>query len=165
MVDEMQGNGDEVPLADVESGIEWLDAAVVWTRRHRRLAVSVTSAVDQCVEAAQFGGFPWCPDGFPNDLWDALLSPVGSPGDPVTPDDLFRQDSTFHFVRGLADPNGVSFESVNFLGRYVRHRDLLLWLEAPASADDDLFRRDATFVREPAAVLIDDGTELNPVDD
>ncbi|MCB0891921.1 MAG: AbfB domain-containing protein [Propionibacteriaceae bacterium] len=85
--------------------------------------------------------------------------------DPVTPDDLFRQDSTFHFVRGLADPNGVSFESVNFPGRYVRHRDLLLWLEAPASADDDLFRRDATFVREPAAVLIDDGTELNPVDD
>jgi hypothetical protein len=68
-------------------------------------------------------------------------------------------------VRGLADPNGVSFESVNFPGRYMRHRDFLLWLEAPTSPGDVVFRQDATFFRQPAAVLIDEGTALNPVDD
>ncbi len=85
--------------------------------------------------------------------------------DPISDDELFRRDSTFRFVEGLADPAGVSFESVNLPGAYLRHRDFLLWVEAPASPTDMLFRRDATFVREPARVLIDHGTELNPVND
>ncbi|GAA3711297.1 hypothetical protein GCM10022204_32590 [Microlunatus aurantiacus] len=88
-----------------------------------------------------------------------LEGPAG-PGD-----DLWTQDSTFFFEQGLADRAGVSFRSVNFPDRYLRHRDFHLVLEPPASADDALFRQDATFFRRPAAVLIDDGTELNPVDD
>jgi hypothetical protein len=84
--------------------------------------------------------------------------------DPATPDDQFRQDSTFRFVTGLADPSAVSFQSVNFPDRFIRHRDFLLWVEAPNGPGDDLFRRDATFFRQPAAVLIDEGTALNPVD-
>ena len=56
----------------------------------------------------------------------------------------------------------VSFRSLNFPDRYLRHRDFHLVLDAPSGPDDQLFRRDATFVRRPAAVLIDDGTELNP---
>jgi hypothetical protein len=80
-------------------------------------------------------------------------------------DQLWRDDSTFRLVRGLADANGVSFRSVNFPDRYIRHRDFHLWLEGPAGPADDLFRRDATFLRRPAAVDIDHGTELNPVDD
>ena len=83
---------------------------------------------------------------------------------PNGPDDeLWRRDSTFHFERGLADPDGVSFRSVNFPDRYLRHRDFHLVLEPPAGPGDQLFRRDATFIRKPAAVMIDHGTELNPV--
>ena len=88
-----------------------------------------------------------------------LEGPAG-PGD-----GLWTQDSTFFFEQGLADRAGVSFRSVNFPDRYLRHRDFHLVLEPPASADDALFRQDATFFRRPAAVLIDDGTELHPVDD
>lgn len=83
------------------------------------------------------------------------------PNGPV--DELWRLDSTFHFERGLSDPAGVSFRSVNFPDRYLRHRDFHLFLEPPAGPDDGLFRQDATFLRRPAAVLIDHGTELNPV--
>jgi GH43 family beta-xylosidase len=43
---------------------------------------------------------------------------------------------------GLADTNAVSFESVNFPGQFLRHRDGLRWLSAPASALDN---SDATF--------------------
>ncbi len=88
-----------------------------------------------------------------------LEGPAG-PGD-----DLWRQDSTFVFEQGLADRDGVSFRSVNFPDRYLRHRDFHLVLEPPAGPDDTLHRQDATFFRRPAAVLIDDGTALNPVDD
>ncbi|WP_082905515.1 AbfB domain-containing protein [Bradyrhizobium centrolobii] len=56
---------------------------------------------------------------------------------------LLREDCTFTVRRGLADPAGVSFESVNFPGRFIRHRDFHLFLEP---ADSDLARRDATFI-------------------
>ena len=78
-------------------------------------------------------------------------------------DDLWMQDSSFFFEQGLADRAGVSFRSLNFPDRYLRHRDFHLVLDPPSGPDDELFRRDATFFRRPAAVLIDDGTELNPV--
>lgn len=66
---------------------------------------------------------------------------------PETPEEkLLREDSTFKVVRGLADPAGVSFESVNFPGRFIRHRDFHLFLEP---ADSDLARRDATFIVVP----------------
>lgn len=71
-------------------------------------------------------------------------------------DQLFALDSTFFFERGLADQEeGVSFRSVNFPDRYLRHRDFHLWVEPPAGPDDELFRMDATFLRHAAAVLID----------
>ncbi|HEY5978313.1 MAG TPA: AbfB domain-containing protein [Microlunatus sp.] len=78
-------------------------------------------------------------------------------------DDLWRQDSTFFFEEGLADRTGVSFRSLNFPDRYLRHRDFHLVLDAPSGPGDESFRRDATFFRRPAAVLIDHGTELDPV--
>lgn len=66
---------------------------------------------------------------------------------PETPEEkLLREDSTFNVVRGLADPAGVSFESVNIPGRFIRHRDFHLFLEP---ADSDLARRDATFIVVP----------------
>jgi hypothetical protein len=43
---------------------------------------------------------------------------------------------------GLADPSGVSFESVNHPGRYLRQRPSLLYLEA---ADTPAAHADATF--------------------
>ena len=76
-------------------------------------------------------------------------------------DQLFRQDSRWHMVPGLADPNGVSFESLNFPGHYLRHRDFHLFLDPESTPN---LAADATFFKEPAAVPIDQGTELNPVD-
>jgi hypothetical protein len=63
---------------------------------------------------------------------------------PETPEEkLLREDCTFTVRSGLADPAGVSFESVNFPGRFIRHRDFHLFVEP---ADSDLARQDATFI-------------------
>jgi len=77
-------------------------------------------------------------------------------------DQLFARDSAFFLEPGLADPNGISLRSFNFRDRFVRHRDFHLFLEP---ADSDLATRDATFIRQPAPVLIDEGTVLVPADD
>jgi hypothetical protein len=59
------------------------------------------------------------------------------------PDDaLWRQDTTFRKVPGLADAGGCSFQSVNYPDRYIRHRDFKMWVEP---TDSDLARADATF--------------------
>jgi hypothetical protein len=54
---------------------------------------------------------------------------------PETPEEkLLREDCTFTVRQGLVDPfAGVSFESVNFPGRFIRHRDFHLFLEPPDS--------------------------------
>ena len=83
-----------------------------------------------------------------------LLGKSGGAGD-----QLFRLDSTFFLEPGLAAANGVSFRSVNFPDRYLRHRDFKLFLEPKSSPN---LAADATFIRTQ---VIDDGTELNPVDD
>jgi hypothetical protein len=81
---------------------------------------------------------------------------------PNGPDDqLFAKDSAFFMVPGLADPNAISLQSFNFRDRFLRHRDFHLFLEP---ADSDLARRDATFVKQPAPVLIDEGPVLVPAD-
>jgi Alpha-L-arabinofuranosidase B (ABFB) domain len=74
-------------------------------------------------------------------------------------DQLFALDSTFFLEPGLAAPNGVSFRSLNFPDRYLRHRNFLLFLEPKDSPN---LAADATFFRTQ---LIDEGTELNPVDE
>jgi len=65
-------------------------------------------------------------------------------------------------VPGLSDPNAISLQSFNFRDRFLRHRDFHLFLEP---ADSDLARRDATFVKQMASVVIDHGPELVPADD
>ncbi|WP_235147930.1 AbfB domain-containing protein [Fischerella thermalis] len=44
---------------------------------------------------------------------------------------------------GLFDNNASSFESLNFPGHYIRHKNFELWIDA--SDGSDLFRKDATF--------------------
>jgi hypothetical protein len=66
------------------------------------------------------------------------------PGDPLPVEQLFLADSTFFLVPGLADPTGISFRSVNYPDRFIRHRDFHLFLEP---INDDLGRRDATFLQ------------------
>jgi hypothetical protein len=73
---------------------------------------------------------------------------------------LFLQDSTFFFVRGLADPNGVSFRSMNLPDHFLRHRDFHLFVEPRSSPN---LASDATFLMKPASVLIDARTALSPV--
>ncbi|TDC01495.1 alpha-L-arabinofuranosidase [Micromonospora fluostatini] len=55
------------------------------------------------------------------------------------------QDSQWRLVPGLADPAGVSFESVNQPGRYLRHANYSVVLAANDNTAG--FRADATFHR------------------
>jgi len=52
----------------------------------------------------------------------------------------------FYLVAGLADPEGISFESVEFPGYYLRHRDYVVRLESDTT---DLFNNDATWTLRP----------------
>lgn len=75
-------------------------------------------------------------------------------------DEHFPVDSAFYMERGLADPEAVSFRSYNLPDHYIGHRDLELFI-LPEDTPD--LARLATFVRRRPSVLIDTGTELNPV--
>jgi hypothetical protein len=55
-------------------------------------------------------------------------------------------DSRFRIVPGLADSAGISFESVNFPGYYLRHYDYILRLERKDGTS--IFNQDATFYKE-----------------
>lgn len=67
----------------------------------------------------------------------------GRPPSYQTPEtELFWADVTFRVVPGQADGGWVSFESVNYPGRFLRHSNFLLRVDP---APDDLAREDATF--------------------
>jgi hypothetical protein len=55
------------------------------------------------------------------------------------------EDSQFRVVPGLANPNAVSFEAVNYPGYYLRHRNNEVWLDA--NDGSSLFSADATWYR------------------
>ncbi|MEU0335392.1 AbfB domain-containing protein [Streptomyces sp. NPDC006193] len=57
-------------------------------------------------------------------------------------DGLLKNDATWKIVPGLADGSCYSFESRNYPGQYLRHRDYRVYKEAGSG---DLFRTDATF--------------------
>jgi GH43 family beta-xylosidase len=61
-------------------------------------------------------------------------------------------DTQFAVVPGLADPEAVSIESVNFPGYYLRHRDNAIWLNANDRSES--FEADATWWIRPG--LADD---------
>jgi hypothetical protein len=75
-------------------------------------------------------------------------------------DQLFAKDSAFFMEPGLADPNGVSFRSFNLRDHFIAHRDFQLFIVREDTLD---LARHATFLQTRAPVLIDHGTELNPV--
>ncbi len=54
----------------------------------------------------------------------------------------FASDASFYRRAGLADSAGVSYESYNYAGRYVRHYNYALYVQTPSTATD---RGDATF--------------------
>ncbi|WP_433222601.1 AbfB domain-containing protein [Dactylosporangium sp. CS-047395] len=57
-----------------------------------------------------------------------------------------RQDASFRTVAGLADPRCYSFESVNFPGRYLRHADNRVRIDADTGGP---FAADATWCSRP----------------
>lgn len=61
---------------------------------------------------------------------------------------LLKADATFHVVRGLADGNCFSFESSNYPGHYLRHRDFRVRKDLYDGTDT--YRKDATFCSKPA---------------
>jgi non-reducing end alpha-L-arabinofuranosidase len=62
------------------------------------------------------------------------------------PFDPFR-DQMWQMVPGLADPAGVSFQSVSHPGNYLRHSNFAMRLDP--NDNTALFRADATFYRTP----------------
>jgi hypothetical protein len=57
---------------------------------------------------------------------------------------LFREDATFCIKGGLfGDDARWTFESLNFPGHYIRHKNFELWVER--SDGSDLFAQDASF--------------------
>jgi hypothetical protein len=69
----------------------------------------------------------------------------------VTPisDDVLKQDVTWNVVPGLAGTDCYSFESRNPAGRYLRHKDFRVRVDAPDGTD--LFNADATWHAETTA--------------
>ncbi|MFF1326585.1 AbfB domain-containing protein, partial [Streptomyces chartreusis] len=63
-------------------------------------------------------------------------------------DALLKNDATWKIVPGLADSSCYSFESRNYPGEYLRHREYRVYKE-PGSGD--LYRADATFCPVPGA--------------
>ncbi|MEU6533648.1 AbfB domain-containing protein [Streptomyces sp. NPDC046928] len=55
---------------------------------------------------------------------------------------LLKSDATWRIVPGLADGTCYSFESRNYPGQYLRHREYRVYKEAGSG---DLYRADATF--------------------
>ena len=76
-----------------------------------------------------------------------------------TNDQLFARDSSFFMERGMADENGVTFRSFNYRDHVIAHRDFQLFI-VPETPE---IGQQATFLRTRAPVIIDEGTELNPV--
>ncbi|MGA5298434.1 AbfB domain-containing protein [Nucisporomicrobium flavum] len=58
-----------------------------------------------------------------------------------------RRDATFTVRAGLAGRGCVSLESVNFPGRFLRHRDFVIHLDV--RQNDPLYAADATFCAVP----------------
>jgi alpha-L-arabinofuranosidase B-like protein len=58
-----------------------------------------------------------------------------------------RQDATFIVRTGLADNTCYSFESRNFPGRYLRHRNFRVYNEQ--NDNSSLYAQDATFCAQP----------------
>lgn len=78
----------------------------------------------------------------------------------LTPQDEIIGDFAFTLVRRGSEH--VRLRSRNFATRFLRHRDFHLVLEPQDSPD---LAANATWFRQPAAVLIDDGPGLVPVHD
>lgn len=78
---------------------------------------------------------------------------------PYSNDALFKKDATFCMEWGLrraGSEESVTFRSLNFPDRVIRHRNFELWLDPVENTP--LFRSDASFFIEPvrqAPVLID----------
>ena len=72
----------------------------------------------------------------------AVLSPIGK-----SSVDFDIQDATWIVRAGLADSSGVSLESKNFQGGFLRHRHGLLYQDNNDGTEQ--FAQDATFVVQP----------------
>lgn len=69
---------------------------------------------------------------------------------PYSSDKLFREDATFCAEWGLKGASGaksVTFRSLNFPERVIRHRNFELWLDPVENTP--LFKSDASFFIEP----------------
>ncbi|MFE2039236.1 AbfB domain-containing protein, partial [Streptomyces scopuliridis] len=71
------------------------------------------------------------------------LVPPGAAARPGGSDGLLKNDATWKVITGLANSQCYSFESRNYPGEYLRHRDFRV--RRDANDGSALFRADATF--------------------
>ena len=57
-------------------------------------------------------------------------------------DETFKKDATFKIQKGLINKNAYSFESLNYPGFFIRHKQSLLMI---SNENSELFKNDATF--------------------
>ena len=62
--------------------------------------------------------------------------------------ELYLKDATFTLLYDRFFPGTVSFESVNYPGKFISHRSFVLKIEG--ADDSDLHRNDASFFLEQA---------------
>jgi hypothetical protein len=65
----------------------------------------------------------------------------------ILKDTIMKEDIIYKMVPGLADPNCVSFESVNFPGHYLMHDNYIIYFKKPDGSAN--FNECATFRKVP----------------
>lgn len=124
-------------IATIQTDQDRQDATFVWTGAGLVLGPGVTSAgFGQKGQLRRAGS----PEGFV--LMIATFDDFRIHGkyadgivDPAVAAEV-RRDSTFVLEKGLIDPNQVSFRSVQYPDRYIRHRGNMLFAETVRTPGD-----------------------------
>jgi hypothetical protein len=130
---ERAGFGD---IAKIETDIDRSDATFDWTGLN--LSIGTTGQLRRAVAPLGFVLHIADFDNFriEGKFLDGIIDPARK--------EEVRQESTFFIEPGLIDPNHLSFRSVRFPDRFIRHRNFQLFAEpvnAPLGLQDATFRR------------------------
>jgi len=132
---ERQGLAD---IAKIETDVDRGDATFEWTGPNMQPGTTgqlrrAAAPLGVVLHVASFDGFR-----IQGKFFDGIVDPDRK--------EEVRQESTFVIEAGLIDPNQLSFRSVKFGDRHLRHRDFQLFAE-PVRFPDEL--QSATFRRNP----------------
>jgi hypothetical protein len=116
-------------IAKIETDIDRGDATFVWTGDHVNFGESgrllrAVAPTGFCLRIATFDDFR-----IHGKFFEGIIDPDVAAE--------VREDSTFVIERAEIDPSQISFRSVKFPDRFIRHRDFMLFAE-PVSTPQEL---------------------------